>query len=159
MLSIHALAHVHNRLKNGVASLAYVGEPVSTPYQVPGRLSPCASSRRVERIAGIAPSIGGRIAARHAAMSRRTSRSDFREATQELESPPADVAFTPSLAAAAGGSRDVARHRRHVRSLSEFFELESPPAAVRLPSPDETAAGGSRDECPDSEVRSICRDS
>jgi hypothetical protein len=38
------------------------------------------------------------------------------------------------------------------------FQLERPPADVRLPSPDETAAGGSRDQCPDSEVRSICRD-
>jgi len=30
VLRIHALAHVHSRSKNGVASLAYVGEPVST---------------------------------------------------------------------------------------------------------------------------------
>jgi hypothetical protein len=34
------LAHVHSRSKNGVASLAYVGEPVSAPDQVGGRLSP-----------------------------------------------------------------------------------------------------------------------
>ena len=35
-----SFAHVHSRSKNGVASLAYVGEPASTPDRVGGRLSP-----------------------------------------------------------------------------------------------------------------------